>query len=113
MEVIVDGERNFSLTGAPSNVVSAVGEINAFLQEKGRAILTLLLDGKQLEPLDLSEPVGEKPLDEVKTLEVRSEALTVLIRSCLSELEEVLPELPQACHDLAEVFQGENPEDGF
>jgi hypothetical protein len=35
------------------------------------------------------------------------------VNNCLAELERALPELPEVCHRLAEVFQSERPESGY
>jgi hypothetical protein len=53
------------------------------------------------------------PADEVDELAVQSENVVDLVDSTLTELEENLHELPNACRQLAEVFHGEHPEEGF
>ena len=113
MDVIVDGERNFEVQGEPADVLSVVGAISDFLRGKGRALQSLALDGKEVTPDNLvAELEGIAP-DTVSVLEVQSDDVTAMVTRCLKELTENLPELPVACRGLAEVFHGEDPEQGY
>ena len=112
MEVIVDGDRSVALQGNPPNLLSAVAAVSEFLKARGRAIRSLKADGRDIEPSELSA-LGDRPLDDVNELEVASQSIPELVTASLKELEEVLPELPKACHALAAVFQGNNPLEGY
>ena len=113
MDVILDGESNFELKGNPQDVFSAVVAIEDFLRQNGRAMLSVKADGMNIMPTLLAKELQDKPLDDIKILEIESEDISELVNKCLKELEEVLPELPKACHSLAEIFQSDSPEDGF
>jgi len=113
MNVIVDGEANFRLDGEPKDVLAVVGAVTSFLQEKGRAILSLKVDGEAIPPAELVERLEDTPLEDAGTLEVESAEVGALVRECLGDVQASIPELPKACHELAQIFQGESPEDGF
>ncbi|MCC6697865.1 MAG: hypothetical protein IT365_19720 [Candidatus Hydrogenedentes bacterium] len=113
MDVIVDGGRDFRLQGEPADVLSAVVAAGEFLQAKGRALMSVKADGQDIAPDQLVEALQGKSLDEVKELRITSEDVTKLVDSCLSALGETLPELPEICHQLAAVFQGSTPTEGF
>lgn len=113
MDVIVDGERNYAFKGEPKDMLSALAAVDQLLQERGRVMLSVSLDGQTVAPEDLAGRLENVPLDTVGVLDVRSSSLADLVRQGLRELEESLPELPVACRKLAEVFHGEAPEEGF
>ena len=113
MDVIVDGNANFQLQGEPGDVLAAVAAVSDFLQKSGRGILTLRLDGRAIAAEDVVAELGGKPLRAARELLVESEQVTKLVDDCLSEIRDVLPDLPRACHELAAVFQGEQPEEGY
>lgn len=113
MDVIVDGNRDFRLQGEPEDVLAAVAAVSAFLQNKGRAILAVKTDGQNIAPETLLDTLKGKSLDEVTALEVESASVAELVEGSLKDLNETLPELPKACHELAAVFQGKAPEEGF
>jgi len=111
--VIVDGERNFAVQGEPEDALAVVAAISDFLRERGRAIMTVTADGKDIQSQDLTKTLEGLSLDELSILEVSSDEIATLVDTSLREIMEVLPELPNACHGLAQVFQGENPEEGY
>ena len=113
MQVIVDGEKNFELKGAPEDALAAVAAVNDFLREQGRAIMAVRVDGRDVAANQLQEALKDTPLAEIGTLEFQSEDLSKLVDACLAELEAHLPELPKACRALAELFHSETPEAGF
>jgi hypothetical protein len=113
MDVIVDGNRDFSLQGEPEDVLAAVAAVSEFLQNKGRAILALKADGQNIAPEKLLDLLKGKSLAEVAVLEVESANVAELVEGSLKDLFDTLPELPKACHELAVVFQGSLPEEGF
>ena len=113
MDVIVDGGRDFRLQGEPADVLSAVVAAGEYLVAKGRALMSVKVDGEDIAPERLVETLQGKPLEQVKELRIASEDVTKLVDSCLAALGETLPELPKICHKLAAVFQGSNPTEGF
>lgn len=113
MDVIVDGVSDFAVQGEPANILAVVGAVSDFLRKQGRAILAIDLDGEAITPDEMVKRLEGAPLDSANTLNVSSEDIAKLLEDCLKELDETLPELPVACRSLAEVFQGETPEDGY
>jgi hypothetical protein len=113
MEVIIDHERTFRFPEEPGDVLSAVAMISESLRKKGRAILSLRVNDVAVSPEDLIPTLENRPLSAVNLLTIVSEDITTLVTNSLAELERVLPELPEVCHRLAEVFQGECPESGY
>lgn len=113
MDVILDGAGNYSLQGTPEDVFGAVAAVSEYLRGQGRSVLSVKVDGEELSPETITERLKGKPLDQVARLEIGSELTTALVEHCLDGLSDFLPELPQVCRNLAEVFQGEKPQDGF
>ena len=113
MQVILDGNRNFEFTREPEDVFAAVVELGEYLRQKGRAILSVRADNEEVPAEDLLRRLHGKAIADVGALEVTSEEIETLILTCLKELHDVLPELPNACRQLSAVFQSENPDDGF
>ncbi len=113
MDVIIDGQRNFKMQGEPPSLLAAVSAIADFLRENGRDIVSLSVDGRAVRPEEISSKFADLPASGVGTIEVGSEETLVMVMNCLREIESVLPELPNACQGLAQVFQGESPMDGF
>jgi hypothetical protein len=113
MDVILDGDRDFSLTGNPADVLASVAAVSDYLHERGRAILALKVDGRSVVADRLVDELKGKALSDVAELQIESESIEKLVSDCLSELEQALPDLSKACHELAAVFQGESPEEGY
>jgi len=113
MDVHIDHERTSLFAQEPEDVLAAVTAVSNHLREKGRAILSLRADGNPISPEQLVPSLKGKRPSDVTLLEVQSEDLGTLVNDSLLELERVLPDLPDACHRLAEVFQGETPESGY
>jgi hypothetical protein len=113
MDVIVDGNANFQLQGEPADLLSAVAAVSDFLHESGRGILMMRLDGKAISAEDVVAELQGKSIQGVGELVVESEEVTKLVDDCLGEVQDVLPDLPKACHELAAVFQGEQPDEGY
>lgn len=113
MDVILDGASNYDLQGDPEDVLSAVAAISEFLRKDGRSILSLTVDGKPIVPEEMADELKDMPTSQVKQLEVGSEDTNKLVEDCLQTLGKHLPELPNICRNLAAVFQGETPEEGF
>lgn len=113
MDVSVDGKRNFALQGEPKDVLSAVAAVSNYLRSQGRALLSIHVDGAEIPADKLVEALEEKPLADVETLAVQSADIAALANDLLDGLREAVAELPKACHELAQVFHGEKPEEGF
>ncbi len=113
MEIIVDGNRDFSVQAESPTMADILTEIDAYLRGQGRAMQTVTANGENIPPEKLGEVFAGKNADEIQSLEINSEVLSALVKESLGELEEVLPELPKVCHQLAEVFQSESPDEGY
>ena len=113
MDVILDGASNYDLKGDPADVFSVVGAASEFLRGQGRSILSVRVDGTDVQPDALEERLKDLPAASVGRLEIGSEATSALVVDCLKGLGELLPELPDICRNLAQVFQGEDPSSGF
>jgi len=112
-DVIVDGARDFQIQGAPKDVLAVVVAASQLLEDRGRAVLALRVDGEPVVSEALMEMLGGRPVEEVGTLEITSGDVQTLIAETLRELDDAIPELSKACRSLAEVFQSEDPECGF
>jgi hypothetical protein len=113
MEVIIDGSSNFEFEVEPKDVFEAIGVISEQLHSNGRSLMSIELDGEGIFPDKLDEKTKEKPLSVVNQLIVSSEETNKLVKDCLTELESVLPNLPIACQELAQLFQSQTPESGY
>ena len=113
MDVIVDGGSEFQLTGEPDTVLDVVNAALLYLRDKRRGIVSLSVDGESLSPEDLRAKHEATPPGDVSRIEIESRPVSDMVRDSLDTLEKTLPELPEACRQLAQVFQGETPEEGF
>ena len=113
MEVIIDGRKGFQFKEEPQDVLAAVAKVSDVLRAQGRAVLSLMVDGRSVSPEGMMAQLENKPLSDVQTIAISTEAIHTLVNNCLAELERALPELPEVCHRLAEVFQSERPESGY
>jgi hypothetical protein len=113
MDVILDSASNYTMEGDPQDVFSAVGAISEYLRREGRSILSVRVDGTEIAPEELTTRLKDTPTSGVSQLEIGTEQTAKLVEECLQGLGEYLPELPNICRSLAEVFQGENPDEGF
>ena len=113
MEIIVDGKRGFNVQAESPSISDILTEIDTYLRAQGRAMQTVMADGENIPPEKMGEVFAGKNPGEIQSLEVNSEVLSALVEESLGELEDVLPELPKVCHELAEVFQSESPDEGY
>jgi hypothetical protein len=113
MEVIVDGQKGFRFEEPPRDVLAAVASISDAKRAEGRAVLSVRIDGQPVSPENIVTILENKPLSDVGILAVCTEVINTLVRNCLAELEQALPELPGVCHRLRDIFHGECPESGY
>lgn len=113
MEVIIDGQRNFEVRGTPADVFEVVAAISEHLQAQRMAMMSLRVDGAEIKPEQVMAQLQGRDVASVNSLEVGSSPLRSLVSECLAELQEALPHLPKACRDLANVFHGDKPEEGY
>lgn len=113
MDVTIDGERNFAFQGTPQDLMDVLVAVNDFLRVRGRAMLSMEINGKNVNPGPELEALKSRPVHTMERLEVRSEELAVLVDETLRQIQETAPELSGLCHELAQVFHSEHPEDGY
>jgi hypothetical protein len=113
MQITVDDESGFVLKSNPVTLGEVLFEITGYIQSKDRAIQVIIMDGKNIPPEELTREIGETLVSAVGTLEVHSTGLTELVVDTLDEIAEVIPELPTACHELAQILVGEDPASCF
>lgn len=113
MEVWVDGQNNFRVEGNPEDLLEVFRAASEFLRERGRMPIHVALNGKDIAPNGMREAFIGVAVADAEKLEIRSEEIFTLIDECLRNLSEAIAELPDACRQLAEIFQGEAPGDGF
>ncbi len=113
MRITVDGESNFELTGEPADALGVLGAVNEWLRERGRSMVSVRVDGEALSPDTVLAQLEGRALDTVNELEVLSTASSVLVEEELQSIQEVLPELPKACRELAKLFHSETPAEAY
>lgn len=113
MEITLDGKKQFLLQSDPGTVGAALIEINNYLQSNGRALQSIIADGRDVPAEEITPTFGRTPVSDVQHLEVISADIHDLVKESIAELAEVVPELPVACQELARVLAGAAPEQGF
>jgi len=111
MDVVIDGIPGFAAAQS-GTVTEVIAEIDEALRARGRALVSLSVDGQAVSPESLAARFVTLAAGSA-CIEVTSRPLDELISEALDELSTTLPELPVACRKLAEVFQSETPEQGF
>lgn len=113
MRIIVDGKSGFELESGIDSVAAALGALVDHLDEQGRALMAVSIDGDAILPDGLAASVGERGIEDIEILEVRSASFKELIEESIREAQDVVPELHVACLTLAEIMSGDTPQDGF
>lgn len=112
MKLTVDGRDDFPVDHASRSLADILYDVSEVLQGERRAILAVVVDGNSIRPEGLALEFADKTTQDVTALEIRSEPVVDLVEESLRDLEEVLPELPEACRGLSELFHGGDNEDG-
>jgi len=113
MDVIIDGARDFKLTGEPEDLMAVVAVVTEHLEAQGRSVVAVEVDGVSLHPETVEAKLAGRGLSGASEMRFESEDTVVLVRESLADLREALPDLPEACRQLAAIFQGEAPEEGY
>jgi hypothetical protein len=113
MKIRIDNVEFSGLTDEPRDVLAAVAAVSDYVRTRGRAVMSLRLDGTHVTPAALADALRNKTAADVDCLEVTTEDIKSLVDNALNELEQVLPDLPDVCRRLAEVFQSEDPDAGY
>jgi hypothetical protein len=113
MEIYLDGARQMTLQARVPTVGAALVELNAWLQQNGRALQRVSIDGKDVPAEALTREFGDLPAAQVARLDVTSARVLDLVGEALDEVENVLPEMSVACQTLAQIISGEEPEAGL
>jgi len=113
MKISIDSVSFSGLIEEPRDVLAAVAAVSDYVRTRGRAVMSVRVDGAPVTPDALAETLRNKSAEDVDTLEITTEDIKSLVDNALSELEQVLPDLPQVCRRLAEIFQSEDPDSGY
>jgi hypothetical protein len=113
MEIIIDGDRGFAPQGDPPDALAMAAAITEFLRERGRGIVSLKVNDRNIHPQALVEELEGLPLEQVNAIEVESRDLGSMVDDVLAQIRPAVEELPSMCHQLATVFQGDKPEEGY
>ncbi len=113
MEITLDGKKQFLLQSDPGTIGAALIEINEYLQANGRALQSIITDGRDVPAEEITPAFGQTPVSDVQRLEIVSADVRALVKESIAELAEVVPELPVACQELAQVLAGDAPEQAF
>jgi len=113
MKISIDNVAFSGLIEEPRDVLAAVAAVSDYVRTRGRAVMSVRVDGAPVAPDALAETLRNKSAEDVDTLEITTEDIKSLVDNALSELEQVLPDLPQVCRRLAEIFQSEDPDSGY
>jgi hypothetical protein len=112
MRVIVDGA-TIDSPKPEEDVFEFITGLSKRLQGEGRAITSIELNGRDIDPEHLRGTCEGTMTGEVTRLDIRSELVSRLVAQCLDELDRAMPDLVLACRELATVFQGTEPQAGF
>ncbi len=104
MEIIIDGQPGFLPTTQPVSLSSVLSDISDHLEAQRRGMLGIVVDGASIAADDLEGALAGRSIESVLSVEVRSEALAELAAARMQAVKDVLPELENACRQLAEVF---------
>lgn len=113
MEITIDNVAFTGLTAEPGDVLEAVAAVSDYVRTRGRAVMSVRVDGAQVPPDQLAKTLRGKPVAETGTVEITTQDIKTLVDNALAELEKVLPDLPEVCMKLAEVFQSQDPDAGY
>ena len=113
MEITLDGKRQFLLQSDPGTIGAALIEINEYLQVNGRALQNIIADGRDIPAEEITPAFGQTPVSDIRRLEIVSADIHTLVKESVAELAEVVPELPVACQELAQILAGDAPEQAF
>ena len=113
VEITLDGKKQFLLQSDPGTLGNALIEINDYLQANGRALQSIIADGRNVPAEEITPAFGQTPVSDVKRLDIVSADIRTLVTESIAELAEVVPELPVACQELAQVLAGDAPEKAF
>lgn len=113
MEIRIDNQPSSPLADEPRDVLAAVAAVSDYLRTRGRAVMSVRIDGRTVAADALAATLRDKPVADVNVLEIASEDIIGLVNNSLSELELVLPDLPDVCRRLAELFQSQDPNSGY
>lgn len=113
MNIWVDGAAVETPNSEAGDALTAIAALNERLRAGGRAIIHVAVDGLDVPFAELAGRLSGAPAASIARIELQTTGLHQLVDEALTELEGSISELPTACHQLAAVFQGEFPDEGF
>lgn len=113
MEVLIDGIKGFQFSNSPDTLQSALNEIINYLSNKQLAMVKLKVNEQEVYPGRSLESIQEMSISNIRTLEINTYPMNQLVAESIADLELYSPELSELCCEIAQVFQSENPDEGF
>lgn len=113
MLIIIDGQPGFLPTTQPVSLPSILADISDHLESQRRGMLGIVVDGVSITPDELDGALADRSVESVAALEVHSESLAKLAAVRMEVVKDVLPELENACRQLAEVFSSGTEEEAY
>lgn len=113
MKLLIDGEPVIAFDEVPETLSELLDKANLRLRQQGRGIVAISIDSEEINPDALTDAVERRDIREVDSIELRTRSLSALAIELIEEIEAVLPELPNVCHALAEIFQTGTTEEGY
>lgn len=110
MQILVDGAPHPLLHAKPLNLSTVLAELDSAMEEKGRVIQSLEIDGKSVALEQIDEDLLGRSPDDIRELRVETEDMRALVVRALDDLAEVISELPAACHSLASLLNSDDKE---
>lgn len=113
MKLTLDEQIDMAFVSNPQTLGELLEAIMEYARGKNRLIQHIVLDGENIHPNDLTHQRNSIPLAEIDTLNVETSDAKTIIEQELANLKEILPELPSACHTMAQVMQSAEPQNVF
>jgi len=113
MEVLIDGIKGFDFTIPPDTLQTALNEIINYLSNKQLAMVKLKVNDQEVYPGKSLESIQEMNISNIRVLEINTYPIHQLVNESIADLELYSPELSGLCREIAQIFQSENPEEGF
>jgi hypothetical protein len=113
MEILIDGIKGFQFSNSPNTLQSALNEIMNFLSTQQLAMVKLRVNEQEVYPGKSLESIQDMDVSNIRTLEISTYPIHQLVEEGIADLELYSPELSGLCREIAQVFQSENPDEGF
>lgn len=113
MQIIVDGQSDYALSGNPTTLADVLLELTTQFETRNRILFGIVLDDEEIPPEVLTPSLGLRQVSDITSLVITSASLDELVIESLDEISEVIAELPAACHEIAQALSSDNPASCF